>query len=75
MKFKVGDRVVVTRCANFMKGSGRDFSIGTSYVVHSFHEDDDPKFHCYYPKSGAGFFEGELEFEHVYNSPLYQALS
>lgn len=67
-KFKVGDRVVVV--ANQSVDS--PFDIGEVFVIdrirtypHEFYFPDGWSF---------GYLVEELEFEDVYNSPLYQAL-
>lgn len=70
MKFRKGDRVVILSCED-----SKHFEIGDSAVLSSLSFMDGVVWvtveknqwrHC--------FYESELEYELVYNSPLYEAL-
>lgn len=74
MKFKKGDIVVVVRLNNDAGTARREYLFRTytvtevmdSVYTHPYMLDVSDKF---------SFGENELEHEHIYNSPLYKALS
>jgi hypothetical protein len=71
-KFKVGDRVVVTKA---IKSSITldNYKVGEELIIERVNECTHYTLHSI--KNGAcAVFEEELEFPFIYNSPLYNAL-
>lgn len=73
MKFKVGDRVVVVRLNSDAMLTVYEEYLGTAQTItHIFNGAPYP--YGVEHKQEVSFAESELEFEHIYNSPLYKAL-
>lgn len=78
MKFKAGDVVVIVNHNVIRKTEYNSrLEIGTAFVIN----DSTPcngiptgATQVCFPKRANGYFDTELEFESIYNSPLYSAL-
>lgn len=72
-KFKVGDRVVVTNIKYSQDEEEYQKYVGKLATVLEI--DSIPKIKFDYNNKIDLFYQEELEFEEIYNTPLYRALS
>lgn len=70
-KFKIGDAVVVTKVVNT-----KDVPVGTLLTIKRISTENSIKHGQAYgiENQPIGYYESQLEYSVIYNSPLYQAL-